>query len=46
MDIDSLLHHAHIVAVAGESYRFKHQRQAGMMHSAASDGLVCAHDGR
>jgi hypothetical protein len=27
-----LLHHAHIVPIAGESYRLKHQRQAGMIH--------------
>ncbi len=35
--LDRLLHHAHIVPIAGESYRLKHQRQAGMMHSAARD---------
>ena len=29
--LDRLLHHAHIVPIAGESYRLKHQRQAGMM---------------
>ena len=28
--LDRLLHHAHIVPIAGESYRLKHQRQAGM----------------
>ena len=33
--LDRLLHHAHIVPIAGESYRLKHQRQAGMMHAAA-----------
>jgi DNA replication protein DnaC len=27
--MDRLLHHAHIVPIAGESYRLKHQRQAG-----------------
>lgn len=27
--LDRLLHHAHIVPIAGESYRLKHQRQAG-----------------
>jgi DNA replication protein DnaC len=27
--LDRLLHHAHIVSIAGESYRLKHQRQAG-----------------
>jgi len=29
--LDRLLHHAHIVPVAGESYRLKHQRASGMM---------------
>jgi DNA replication protein DnaC len=29
--LDRLLHHAHIVPIAGESYRLKHQRQAGMI---------------
>lgn len=29
--LDRLLHHAHIVPIAGESYRLKHQSQAGMM---------------
>ena len=33
--LDRLLHHAHIVPIAGESYRLKHQRQAGMIHQAA-----------
>ena len=32
--LDRLLHHAHIVPIAGESYRLKHQRQAGMVHGA------------
>lgn len=27
---DRLLHRAHVVPIAGESYRLKHQRQAGM----------------
>ena len=27
--LDRLLHHAHIVPIAGESYRLKHQRHAG-----------------
>lgn len=27
---DGLLHYAHTVPIAGESYRLKHQRQAGM----------------
>ncbi len=31
--LDRLLHHAHIVPIAGESYRLKHQRQAGMIHA-------------
>ena len=31
--LDRLLHHAHIVPIAGQSYRLKHQRQAGMMHA-------------
>lgn len=29
--LDRLLHHAHIVPMTGESYRLKHQRQAGMV---------------
>lgn len=29
--LDRLLHHAHIVPIAGESYRLKHQRNAGMV---------------
>ena len=29
--LDRLLHHARIVPMAGESYRLKHQRQAGMV---------------
>jgi DNA replication protein DnaC len=32
--LDRLLHHAHIVPIAGESYRLKHQRQAGMIQQA------------
>jgi DNA replication protein DnaC len=32
--LDRLLHHAHIVPIAGDSYRLKHQRQAGMVQSA------------
>ena len=32
--LDRLLHHAHIVPIAGQSYRLKHQRQAGMVHAA------------
>ncbi|BBE08480.1 Transposase/IS protein [Mycoavidus cysteinexigens] len=30
--LDRLLHHAHVVPIAGESYRLKHQRQAGLIH--------------
>lgn len=36
--LDRLLHHAHIVPIAGESYRLKHQRQAGMMQAATREG--------
>ena len=32
--LDRLLHHAHIVPIAGESYRLKHQRHAGMIQSS------------
>lgn len=32
--LDRLLHHAHIVPIAGESYRLKHQRKAGMVQRA------------
>lgn len=35
--LDRLLHHAHIVPIAGESYRLKHQRQAGMVQSVIRD---------
>ena len=38
--LDRLLHHAHIVPIAGQSYRLKHQRQAGMMHTSAREGLT------
>lgn len=31
--LDRLLHHAHIVPIAGESYQLKHQRQAGLVRS-------------
>ena len=31
--LDRLLHHAHIVPIAAQSYRLKHQRQAGMVHA-------------
>jgi hypothetical protein len=37
--LDRLLHHAHIVPIAGESYRLKHQRKAGMVQlDAAAPG--------
>jgi len=35
--LDRLLHHAHIVPIAGESYRLKHQRQAGIVQSIRGD---------
>jgi DNA replication protein DnaC len=35
--LDRLLHHAHIVPIAGESYRLKHQRQAGMVQLARAN---------
>lgn len=38
--LDRLLHHAHIVPIAGESYRLKHQRQAGMVQSAIRDSAA------
>ena len=31
--LDRLLHHAYIVPIADQSYRLKHQRQAGMVHA-------------
>lgn len=40
--LDRLLHHAHIVPIAGESYRLKHQRQAGMVQ--AMKGVVTSGD--
>lgn len=33
--LDRLLHHAHIVPIAGQSYRLKHQRKAGMVQTRA-----------
>ena len=33
--LDRLLHHAHIVPIAGQSYRLKHQRKAGMVQTDA-----------
>jgi DNA replication protein DnaC len=38
--LDRLLHHAHIVPVAGESYRLKHQRQAGMIRASGSEEMA------
>ena len=35
--LDRLLHHAHVVPIAGESYRLKQQRQAGMVQMARAD---------
>ncbi len=35
--LDRLLHHAHVVPIAGESYRLKHQRQAGLIHPAITE---------
>jgi DNA replication protein DnaC len=35
-----LLHHAHIVPIAGESYRLKHQRQAGMIRASDSQEMA------
>lgn len=35
--LDRLLHHAHIVPIAGESYRLKHQRNAGVMQLHESE---------
>jgi hypothetical protein len=37
--LDRLLHHTRIVPIAGESYRLKHQRQAG------DDEKRCCRDG-
>ena len=36
--LDRLLHHAHVVPIAGESYRLKHQRKAGMVQALAVSG--------
>jgi DNA replication protein DnaC len=38
--LDRLLHHAHIVPIAGESYRLKHQRQAGMIRASDSQEMA------
>jgi hypothetical protein len=32
-----LLHHAHIMPIAGGSYRLKHQRQAGIVQGIDND---------
>ena len=48
--LDRLLHHAHIVPMAGESYRLKHQRSAGMVvpggAQAAMSTVVAEHQGQ
>jgi DNA replication protein DnaC len=38
--LDRLLHHAHVVPIAGESYRLKHQRQAAMVQAADRSARV------
>ena len=38
--LDRLLHHAHIVPIAGASYRLKHQRQAGIVQGIRTDKAV------
>jgi len=38
--LDRLLHHAHIVPIAGNSYRLKHQRHAGMVQLDKNDGAA------
>ena len=35
--LDRLLHHAHIVPIAGESYRRTHQRQAGIVQGKRAE---------
>lgn len=35
--LDRLLHHAHVVPIAGENYRLKHQRHAGMIEMNESN---------
>jgi DNA replication protein DnaC len=35
--LDRLLHHAHIVPIAGESYWFRHQGQAGIVQGIRAD---------
>ena len=36
--LDRLLHHAHIIPIAGDSYRLKHQRHAGMIQTTMTGG--------
>jgi hypothetical protein len=36
--LDRLLHHAHVVPIAGESYRLRRQRQAGLVRR--EDSLI------
>jgi len=43
--LDRLLHHAHVLPIAGESYRLKHQRQAGVVPSAVGLHAVANSDG-
>lgn len=38
--LDRLLHHARIVPIAGDSYRLKHQRQAGMLRTKQDKGVT------
>jgi hypothetical protein len=35
--LDRMLHHAHVVPIAGESYRLKQQRQAGIVQMARTE---------
>lgn len=35
--LDRLLHHAHVVPIAGESYRLKQQRKAGLVQMARTE---------
>ena len=34
--LDRLLHHAHVVAIQGESYRLKDKRKAGLLQAKAA----------
>lgn len=40
--LDRLLHHTHIVPIAGESYRLKHQRAAGMVKAKGAPTTIAA----